>query len=372
MAVGLLPKVDDEQQMVLDASLRFIEDRWPLAAVRARADQRSGLDADYRRIAGELGWLGLLATTETGGGSVSGNGLLDAALIGAERGAHLQPGPYAGHHVVVHALSTAPAVHASVLGTLIAGQAWATWAFAEDLAISAAPDAGGWRLTGTVSPVSDADLCDWVLVNASSPDGPLQALVRTDAPGVAVTALDALDVSRSWCAVALDGVLVASGDLVGAPGEATEKAMAVQAQLAAVLVTAESVGAMEADFSMALQYAKDRIAFGRPIGSFQAIKHLLADTSLWLEMAKGLVAAAASSLGASAPDGAALAHAAKSFVGERGIELAHNCFQVFGGIGYTWEHDQHLYLRRLVADATSFGSPAWHRARLLVEEGVGR
>jgi alkylation response protein AidB-like acyl-CoA dehydrogenase len=129
---------------------------------------------------------------------------------------------------------------------------------------------------------------------------------------------------------------------------------------------------MQADFDLALQYSKDRIAFGRPIGSFQAIKHMLADTSLWLEMAKALVTTAATALGGGAPDGAELAHAAKSFVAERGVELAQNCFQVFGGIGYTWEHDQHFWFRRLASDAECFGSASAHRERLFELVGEGR
>jgi alkylation response protein AidB-like acyl-CoA dehydrogenase len=122
---------------------------------------------------------------------------------------------------------------------------------------------------------------------------------------------------------------------------------------------------MHADLELAVRYAKDRIAFGRPIGSFQAVKHLLADCSLWLEMSKGIVAAAAAALGSSAADGPQLAHAAKAFVAERSMDLAHGCFQVYGGIGFTWEHNQHLFFRRIAADAASFGSAGWHRRRLL-------
>src|SRR5262249_20787953 len=158
-------------------------------------------------------------------------------------------------------------------------------------------------------------------------DGLAQILVPVAAPGVTLRPAEGLDVTRSWCAVQLDGVPVAAHDLVGEPGPATEAAVAQQAQLAAVLASAEMVGAMHADFALAVQYAKDRIAFGGRIGSFQAVKPLLADTSLWLEMAKGIVAAAATALGRGAPDGAALAHAAKAFVSERSVELAHNCFQ---------------------------------------------
>jgi len=96
----------------------------------------------------------------------------------------------------------------------------------------------------------------------------------------------------------------------------------------------------------------------------------LADTSLSLEMSKGIVAAAAAALGSDGPDGPQLAHAAKAFVADHGVELAHNCFQVFGGIGYTWEHDQHLYFRRIAADAQTAGNAAWHRSKVLDEAGA--
>ena len=143
-----------------------------------------------------------------------------------------------------------------------------------------------------------------------------------------------------------------------------------KAQVAAVLTAAEVIGTMHADLDLAVRYAQDRIAFGRPIGSFQAIKHLLADCSLWLEMSKGIVAAAASAVGDDAPEGPQLAHAAKSFVAERAIDLAHGCFQVYGGIGFTWEHDQHLFLRRIAADACNYGSAGWHRRELLASTGI--
>jgi alkylation response protein AidB-like acyl-CoA dehydrogenase len=338
MTLDLVPAPSDEQSMLLEASVRFMESEHPLATVRACADGATYDDEAYRRTAAELGWFGLLADEAHGGGSISGNGLLDAALIAAERGARLQPGPFVGHSVVVHALA-ASGVRGDVLDELVRGGSWATW------------------VDGSV--VADGAACRWLLVDTS--DGAV--LVRTDAPGVTLRPLEGLDVTRRWCAVSFDDV--ASGDRVDVP-------VARRREVAAVLVAAESVGAMQADFDVALQYAKDRIAFGRPIGSFQAVKHLLADTSLWLEMAKGLVASAATALGSGAPDGAELAHAAKAFVAERGMELAQNCFQVFGGIGYTWEHDQHFYFRRLASDAECFGSASVHRSQLLDTVGVTR
>ncbi len=371
MTIGLLPALGDEQGMLLETSVRFLDDRYPLTAVRTSAEASEPVGTAYCREAGELGWFGLLADESHGGGSASGNGLMDAALIAVERGARLQPGPFVGHSVVVHTLaaSGSPGL-VDTLSALIAGQAWATWAFAEGTSVAARPVSGELRLNGHVDVVADAGLCGWLLVTAAGPDGTTQALVTTDTPGLTCRPLVGLDVTRSWFAVELDDVDITPASIVGTPGPATDEQVRLQAQMAAVLSAAESVGAMEADFAMALQYAKDRIAFGRPIGSFQAIKHILADTSLDLEMSKALVAAAAAAGGAQGAEAGELAHAAKSFVGEKGLELAHNCFQVFGGIGYTWEHDQHLYLRRLAADATTFGSPSWHRAQLLAE-GLG-
>lgn len=121
---------------------------------------------------------------------------------------------------------------------------------------------------------------------------------------------------------------------------------------------------------MTVEYVKEREQFGVPIGSFQAVKHLLADTSLAVEMSKAVVLAAARSLGSEDGYGAEAASIAKALVGESAVELAQNCFQVFGGIGYTWEHDQHLYLRRLTTDAALYGDAAWHREHLCQLAGL--
>jgi len=137
-----------------------------------------------------------------------------------------------------------------------------------------------------------------------------------------------------------------------------------------VLTVAETVGAMDENFTVALDYAKVRTAFGRPIGSFQAVKHQLADASMMLEASKGVAVAAARSVQQRADDAAEVASMAKSFVGDAAIDLTQTCWQVFGGIGYTWEHDHHLYLRRLTADASLYGQPSWHRERVCTIHGL--
>ena len=138
---------------------------------------------------------------------MSGNGLLDAALIAAERGARLQPGPFVGHNVVVHALTIARSQPA-VIEELASGAAWATWTAGSERSCTVRADGDGLRLTGTVPVVADAAACTWLLVGAAGDDGVVQVLVRTDASGVTLRPLEGLDVTRRWFAVELDGVVV--------------------------------------------------------------------------------------------------------------------------------------------------------------------
>ena len=239
--------------------------------------------------------------------------------------------------------------------------------------VRATATSAGYVLSGSTSFVQDADTASWLLVTAGSEDedegGAHQFLLSPDAAGVSVHAVDSLDLSRRFCEIAFVDAEVAASTVLGEPGSA-RPLVDRQLAVACVLNAAESVGAMNHDFDMALEYAKDRTAFGRPIGSFQAIKHLLADTSLALEMSKAITMAAAEDLGGDDGYGLEAASMAKAFVGENGVELAQSCFQIFGGIGFTWEHDQHLYLRRLTTDAALFGDPPWHRERLCQLSGL--
>jgi alkylation response protein AidB-like acyl-CoA dehydrogenase len=143
-----------------------------------------------------------------------------------------------------------------------------------------------------------------------------------------------------------------------------------QLALASVLTAAQTVGAVAEDLDRTVQYAKDRVAFGRPIGSFQAIKHLLVDSSLSLELGKSVVTAAAETLGSAGEHAVQAASMAKALVGDSGVEIVSNCTQVFGGIGLTWEHDQHLFVRRVTTDAALYGDPTWHRERVCQLGGI--
>jgi alkylation response protein AidB-like acyl-CoA dehydrogenase len=186
---------------------------------------------------------------------------------------------------------------------------------------------------------------------------------------VRVERLDGLDLTRRLCRVHFDGAQFDADAVVGTP-EGADASFERQFQIALVLAVSESLGAVAHDFSMALDYSKLRTAFGRPIGSFQAVKHQLADASMQLEASMAIAYEAVRAVQDGTADAAELASVAKAFVGDAAVDIAHTCFQVFGGIGYTWEHDQHLYLRRLTADAALYGQPAWHRERICRIHGL--
>jgi alkylation response protein AidB-like acyl-CoA dehydrogenase len=143
-----------------------------------------------------------------------------------------------------------------------------------------------------------------------------------------------------------------------------------QLDIAVVLTVAETVGAMNELFGVVVDYAKARTAFGRPIGSFQAVKHQLADASMLLEASNGVSVGAVRAVQKPTDDASEVASMAKAFVGDAGIDVAQTCWQVFGGIGYTWEHDNHLFLRRITTDAALYGQPAWHRERICTIHGL--
>jgi alkylation response protein AidB-like acyl-CoA dehydrogenase len=217
--------------------------------------------------------------------------------------------------------------------------------------------------------VEEAAGCAALLVTGEV-DGKLaQFIVPTTSDGLTIQRLEALDLTRAYFDVRFEGVRVEDADVIGIPGEC-DASVERQFQIACVLSLAETVGAMDHNFAETLAYAGERIAFGRPIGSFQAIKHLLADTSLVLETSKAVVAAAARSVGESAAEAGEIASLAKAYVADHCVAFTQNCFQVFGGIGYTWEHDHHLYMRRITSDSALYGGAAWHRERICTLAGL--
>ena len=365
--------LSNDQELFVETTRRFLETESPLTQVRALVDDDIGFDRTFWRRGAELGWTALLVPDELGGGSIAGAGLLDLALVAEEMGRLVSPGPLLPVNVVASAIvrGAAPGPQAEILAGLLSGEVIATWAFAEQDAtwdpagvhLEASRSKDGWVLDGTKTYVQDARVADWFLVTARTGDGLTQLLVRADAPGVTVTPLVSLDMVRRFGEVTFSGTEVSTPYVVGAVGDAAPD-VERQTQIALVIQNAETVGATNRVFEFTLEYCHDRVSFGRPIGSYQAIKHRLADMKMWLEACQGTATASARAVQDEADDAAELISVAKAYIADRCPAIIQDAVQLHGGIGVTWEADLHLYLRRVAQNAALYGSVRQHRERL--------
>jgi alkylation response protein AidB-like acyl-CoA dehydrogenase len=370
-------EISDDQRLFRDTTARFIEARCPIGTVRAMADDPLLRDPDMLRDAGDLGWFALFVPEEYGGGSVSGTPMRDAVIVAEERGRSVQPGPFITTNVVAFALAEAGPTHhqEAWLPRLASGEVTAAWAISDR---SGAPEAGalrarstgtGLELSGTAGLVSEGSTAGLFLATALRDTGEVaQCLVPADATGVTTTRLNSLDLTRDFVDVSFDGVHVPEDAVLTTddPRSFLDRLIDV----AATLSVAESVGAMSRLLELTVAYAKDRTAFGRPIGSFQALKHLLADASFSVEVSAAGATAAAHAAGDHSATASEIASIAKAYVGDAGIAVTQACQQTHGGIGFTWEHDLHLYLRRLAVDRVLYGDPSWHRERICRIHGL--
>lgn len=224
-------------------------------------------------------------------------------------------------------------------------------------------------LEGQAAYVEDASVADVLLVTAMGDSGPVQFLLPADTPGITIAAMDALDLGKRLSLVTFDKVAVPEGAQMGDAASAAG-AFERQLQVGLALLCAETVGVIDRAFEFTLDWVNERHAFGRPIGSFQALKHRLADHAAQFEGAKAAAAHAARSVQTGAPDAAIAVSVAKSQCGRQATAIIRDCLQMHGGIGLTWEHDIHFYLRRAVSNEALWGSPAAHHERLCVLAGL--
>jgi alkylation response protein AidB-like acyl-CoA dehydrogenase len=364
-----------DQELLRDTTRKFLQATVPLTEVRALADNPDGFDRGWWQRGAELGWTSLLVDERRGGGSVSGAGLRDLALVAEEMGAMVSPGPLPATNVVAQTLSRegSDELASHVLPGLLSGQSVAAWCVAEPgrditangMTMRARRDGADFILDGVKGPVEAGGQADWFLVTATGPEGLSQFLVPSSAPGLRITPLNGLDLVRRHAEIGFDGVRVPSSAVVGVLGGAAQS-LEAQLQTALVLQCAEMVGATDRVFDFTVQYAFDRSSFGRALASYQALKHRFADMKLWLESANAISVDATKAVQSGAPDAGEVARIAKAYVGERCPELIQDCIQMHGGIGVTWEHDLHLYLRRVVVDRQTYGDPMQHRDHLAI------
>ncbi|BCZ21766.1 acyl-CoA dehydrogenase family protein [Mycobacterium senriense] len=362
--------VSDEQRMLLESSRKLLARESPINRVRELADDGHGYDERVWQLGAELGWAGLLIAEEYDG---LGRDLVDVALIAEEHGRTVQPGPLIGNTLAAVAISQSGRddLRSGILPLLASGRGVAAWAFAESrqpwdadgVCTVATEHTDGFRLSGVKVAVQDADGAGWIVVTAQLGGRLAQFLVDRQAAGIVVRQQRTLDITRQLDEVVFDDAVVPASALLHA-GEAAEAAVAHQNRCGAVLVSADNIGVGEAVLEMTVQYAKLRVQFGRPIGSFQAVKHKCATMRMWLQASKAATYYAAMAVAAEADDAQEAASVAKAYTSSAIAALTSEALQVHGGIGFTWEHDLHLYHRRAKANQVLFGDPYLHHERL--------
>ena len=228
-------------------------------------------------------------------------------------------------------------------------------------------------LNGVKRPVESANEASHLLVTGRTGDGLTQVVVPASAQGISLIPMRGVDLTKRFSVVRFDNVRVSAAAVLGKVGSAAAD-VERQLQHALVILTAEAVGAMQAAFDITVEWAFDRYSFGRPLASYQALKHRFAHMATWLQASHAICGEAARAVAEGRPEAAELVHAAKAYVGEYGPELVQDCVQLHGGIGVTFEHDLHLFLRRVTVARAIFGTPDAHRRRLaeIVAEGEQR
>ncbi len=353
-----------EEQAQLRAAVRkFCADNFDEQSVRSLMESGPPYDPKaWERLGSELGVLGLSVPEADGG---VGGTLVDQAVAVEELGASLACGPIFGTvFLAIPALVAATAGEArdGLLAELVEGRRTAAFVVPDragalgDVTVTADGDA----LTGTVEGVVDAGAADELLIAARLSDGVALYAVAASTAGVQRTALATLDLTRPQATVELSG---ATGRLVAGPAEA-DRVIQHALHVGSALLAVEQVGAGQHLLDLSVEYAKSRLQFGRPIGSFQAVKHKLADLLVELEHARSTAYHAVWALADGSDDPALAASIAQATASAALTKIAADTIQVHGGIGFTWEHQAHLYFKRATTDAALLGSAEQHRSRI--------
>jgi alkylation response protein AidB-like acyl-CoA dehydrogenase len=356
----------EEQQELRRGLRRFLDDKSPSRQVRRLMETDDGYDrAVWSQMAQQLGLQGLTIPEEHGG---AGGGPVEQLIVLEEMGRVLLCAPYFATAVLaVNALQASgdAAAQRELLPGIAAGTTIATLAVPEDdgswsterLQTRARRAGAAFALDGRKSFVLDGSIADLVLVVARTDDGPSLFAVDGRDPRLSRRLLHTIDMTRKQAALVLDGVPARLVGTAGAAASIVEKTL----QLASVALAAEQVGGAQRCLDMSVEYAKLRVQFGRPIGSFQAIKHKCADMLLEVESARSAAYYAAWAAADGSGELPLVASLAKAYCSEAYFHVAAENIQVHGGIGFTWEHDAHLYYRRAKSSEVLLGSPTHHR-----------
>ena len=365
-------ELSDEQIAIRDAARALLAKRWNRAANRAGLVKPPAcISAALRAELAGLGWFGIACDEAFGG---SAQDLVTAAILVEEAGRALLPGLLTSMLSAAAALNRCadPVIQQAFLPDLIAGRK--TWSLAYE------EDNGGWgpdtiemtatvlldrdylTVTGTKILVPSGAQADYFLVALRGANGLCLAPVAADARGLTITAMPRID-AEDLVQLRFEQLMIRHDGSLATNGAGERLVRDVYA-IGTVLTAASLLGNAEALLEMTTDYARQRVQFGRPIGSFQAVSHRLADVLVNVEIGRSLLYGACLSLEERRDDASALVSAAKSWLSDAAVHAAEAALQLHGGIGYTWELDVHLYLRRVRAEALAFGGADYHRARI--------
>jgi alkylation response protein AidB-like acyl-CoA dehydrogenase len=367
----------EEQELLRDTARKFLDSQCPTKFVREMMATDAAVTEEFWRQLADNGWLGITYPEDAGG---SGLGLVDLVVLMEEIGRAVMPGPYLATVLLGGAAIAAagsPEQRREWLPRIAAGEAKATLAVTEPnarwdaagITATAREARGGFALSGTKMFVPNAHLSDVLVVAARSRDGSTMEdgislfLLPKDMPGLSVRRLPSIDETRKLCEVTLDNVAVPGSALLGELHQGWAPLQQV-IDRAAVALSAEICGAAQRVLEMTVEYAKLRVAFGKPIGSYQGVKHKCADMLVEIENAKSLTYYAAWAVDENEADAPLAVSMAKAAASDAGRKVCAAGIQLHGGIGMTWEHDLQLYLKRAKADEVTFGDANWHRERV--------
>ncbi|MCY3562391.1 MAG: acyl-CoA/acyl-ACP dehydrogenase [bacterium] len=367
-----------EQEELRRYTRQWLDENCPMETVRQLMDTERGYDPGHWAALAEMGWLGMAIPVEWGG---AGSTFLELFVVLEEQGRSLFCGPFLSTVVMAAGVIEEAGddrqkneyLSAIARGDLIASVAFAEpngrWEAGGVTAEARPRRGGGWILNGTKSFVLDGHVSDLLVVAARTDLGVSLFLVPAGTDGMGALRLETMDQTRKQAEISLDDVALGADALLGTEGEGwpvLERMM----EKAVVALSAEQVGGAQACLEMAVSYAKVRKQFGRPIGSFQAIKHKCADVLAQVESARSAAYYAGWAVSEDNQERPLMASLAKSYCSEAYFFSASENIQIHGGIGFTWEHNAHLYFKRAKSSELLFGDPSFHREKIAGQLGL--
>ena len=365
----------EEQEELRRQVRRFLEEKSPISEVRRLMETDDGYDKSiWDQMAGQLGLTALIIPEEYGG---AGFGYVELTVVLEEMGAALLCAPfYSTVALATNALLLSGDEQAKkdLLPGIASGETIATFAYVEDsgrwdidgVELVASNGSNGWTLNGSKMFVVDGNTASSIIVAAKTPKGVSLFAVNGDADGLTRTRLTTMDTTRKQSKLEFSAT---PARLVGEDGAAAD-VISKTLDRAAIALAAEQVGGAQKCLDMAVEYAKNRIQFGRPIGSFQAIKHKCADMLMEVESARSAAYYGGWALADDSDEVPVVASLAKSYCSEAYFHAAAENIQIHGGIGFTWEHDAHLYFKRAKTSELFLGDPSYHRELLATRIGI--